>query len=280
MAAFKDLLVVLDTSRSCATRLDVATGLAARFGAHLTGLYTSPPPQVPGHDRVTAHPGAGRAADADARTRPPSASRSCSSVGAKGPASPRSGESAKGEAGEVATLHARYADLAIVGQVDPESAELGSTGDLPERVVLGAGRPVLVVPYAGTFKTVGQRVLVAWNAGREATRAVNDALPLLEGASKVTVLAVNPRGGLHGHGEVPGADIALHLARHGVRAEASALKSDDVAIGALLLSQAADLDADLIVMGAYGHSRLRELVLGGATREILRSMTVPVLLSH
>jgi nucleotide-binding universal stress UspA family protein len=137
-----------------------------------------------------------------------------------------------------------------------------------------------VVPYAGTFKTIGQRVLVAWNAGREATRAVNDALPLLEGAAKVTVLAINPHGGLRGHGEVPGADIALHLARHGVRAEASAIKSDDVEIGALLLSQAADLNADLIVMGAYGHSRLREVVLGGATREILRSMTVPVLLSH
>jgi nucleotide-binding universal stress UspA family protein len=186
----------------------------------------------------------------------------------------------EGDAGEVALLHARYADLAIVGQADPDSDGLGSTEDLPVRVVMGAGRPVLVVPYAGKFATVGRRVLVAWNAGREATRAVNDALPLLEGASRVTVLAVNPRGGIHGHGELPGADIALHLARHGVRAEASALTSDDVEIGALLLSQAADLDADLIVMGAYGHSRLRELMLGGATREILRSMTVPVLLSH
>jgi nucleotide-binding universal stress UspA family protein len=186
----------------------------------------------------------------------------------------------EGEAGEVAVLHARYADLAIVGQRDPDDEALGSTGDLPERIALAAGRPVLVVPYAGTFAAVGQRVLVAWNAGREATRAVNDALPLLEGAAKVTVLAVNPGGGIHGHGDVPGADIALHLARHGVRAEASALTSGDVDVGALLLSQAADLDADLIVMGAYGHSRLRELVLGGATREILRSMTVPVLLSH
>ena len=107
-------------------------------------------------------------------------------------------------------------------------------------------------------------MLVAWNASREATRAVNDALPLLEAAAKVTVLVVNPAVGMRGHGEVPGADMALHLARHGVRAEASALTSHDVEIGALLLSQAAELEADLIVMGAYGHSRLRELVMGGA----------------
>jgi nucleotide-binding universal stress UspA family protein len=96
----------------------------------------------------------------------------------------------------------------------------------------------------------------------------------------VTVLAINPRGGLRGHGELPGADIALHLARHGVRAEASSLKSDDVEVAALILSQAADLDADLIVMGAYGQSRLRELILGGATREMLQTMTVPVFMAH
>lgn len=277
--AFKDLLVVLDTSQSCATRLDVATGLAARFGAHLTGLYTSPPPQVPAMIESQLTP---ELVELQIRALNEATERVQELFKRRGEGSGFTTEwrVREGEAGEVATLHARYADVAIVGQVDPESAELGSAGDLPERIVLGAGRPVLVVPYTGTFKTVGQRVLVAWNAGREATRAVNDALPLLQGASKVTVLAVNPRGGLHGHGEVPGADIALHLARHGVRAEASALKSDDVAVGALLLSQAADLDADLIVMGAYGHSRLREVVLGGATREILRSMTVPVLLSH
>ncbi len=279
MAAFKDLLVVLDTSRRCGVRLDVATALAARFSGHLTGLYVSPPPQVPAMIESQLTP---ELIELQMRTLSEATDRvqELFRRRGEGPGFTSEWRVREGEAGEVATLHARYADVSIVGQVDPESDELGAAGDLPERVVLGAGRPVLVVPYAGTFKTVGQRVLVAWNAGREATRAVNDALPLLEGASKVTVLAINPRGGLHGHGEVPGADIALHLARHGVRAEASAIKSDDVDVGALLLSQAADLNADLIVMGAYGHSRLREVMLGGATREILRSMTVPVLLSH
>jgi nucleotide-binding universal stress UspA family protein len=279
MAAFKDLLVVLDTSARCAVRLDVAIALAGRFGAHLTGLYTSPPPQVPAMIESQVTP---ELVELQMRTLNEATERVEELFNRRGEGLGFTTEwrVREGEAGEVATLHARYADVTIVGQADPEGIELGSARDLPERVVLGAGRPVLVVPYAGTFKTVGERVLVAWNAGREATRAVNDALPLLQGASKVTVLAINPRGGLHGHGEVPGADIALHLARHGVRAEASALKSDDVDVGALLLSQAADLNADLIVMGAYGHSRLREVVLGGATREILRSMTVPVFLSH
>jgi nucleotide-binding universal stress UspA family protein len=279
MATFKDLLVILDTARSCGVRLDVATALAGRFGAHLTGLYTSPPPQVPAMIESQLTP---ELVELQMRSLN-EASEGVHELfkrRGEGPGFTSEWRVREGEPGEMAILHARYADVTIVGQPDPESDDLGSASDLPERVALGAGRPVLVVPYAGSFSTVGQRVLVAWNAGREATRAVNDALPLLEGAAKVTVLAINPRGGLHGHGEVPSADLALHLARHGVRAEASSLKSEDVDVGALLLSQAADLGADMIVMGAYGHSRLRELALGGATREILRSMTVPVLLSH
>jgi len=145
-------------------------------------------------------------------------------------------------------------------------------------LALGVGRPVLIVPRYGTFETVGERVLVAWNGSREATRAVHDALPLLKLASSVTVLSIDPE---HDTGDrIPGADIALHLARHGVAAEGMSTVGLDISVGDLLLSRAADLGADLIVMGAYGHSRVRELVLGGATRHILQHMTVPVLMSH
>jgi nucleotide-binding universal stress UspA family protein len=146
--------------------------------------------------------------------------------------------------------------------------------------VLEVGRPVLVVPSVGQFPTLGQRVLVAWNASREATRAVHDALPLLRRSRRTQVVVINPQGGAGGHGDIPGADIGLHLSRHGVNAVCERISADDVETGALLLSRAADEGADLIVMGAYGHSRLSELVLGGATRHILRHMTVPVLLSH
>jgi nucleotide-binding universal stress UspA family protein len=177
-------------------------------------------------------------------------------------------------------LHARYADLAILGQLDPERAETDLLRPRPEQVALASGRPVLIVPYAGHFDNVGRRVLIAWNATREAARAVSDSMPLLTSAALVTVLTIDPREGPHGHGEIPGADIALHLARHGVKTETERTISAGLPVGEALLSRAADLGADLIVMGAYGHSRVRELLLGGATRSMLRSMTVPVLMSH
>jgi nucleotide-binding universal stress UspA family protein len=184
---------------------------------------------------------------------------------------------AEGEVAELVMLHARYADLAIIGQ---RSEHTGSVSDyypsIAEEVVLGAGRPVLVVPYIGSPATVGKRVLVAWNGSREAARALNDALPILERAEHVTVLVIDADGA----GRTPGADIAAHLARHGVRAEASHVPSGGIGIGDALLSRAADLACDLIVMGAYGHSRVREFVMGGASRHMFDHMTVPVLMAH
>jgi nucleotide-binding universal stress UspA family protein len=123
-------------------------------------------------------------------------------------------------------------------------------------------------------------VVVAWDASREAARAVSDALPILEKASSVTVVTVNPRERDYGHGDVPGADIAVYLARHGVKVDVQRIDARDIDVGNMLLSHVANDSADLLVMGAYGHSRLREVVLGGATRTILGEMTVPVLMSH
>ncbi|NIR58466.1 MAG: universal stress protein, partial [Gammaproteobacteria bacterium] len=135
-------------------------------------------------------------------------------------------------------------------------------------------------PYIGAGPTVGNYVTVAWNARREAVRAVNDALPMLERADQVDVLSVNPRVGPEDHGEIPSADICLHLARHGVSATAQSVVANDIDVANLLMSRCADTGSDMIVMGAYGHSRLRESVLGGTTHDVLRSMTVPVLMSH
>ena len=139
---------------------------------------------------------------------------------------------------------------------------------------------MLVVPYAFERRPVGRRVLVAWNASREAARAVSDALPLLKRAGQVDVVAFEPGKSGAAHGEEPGADIALYLARHGVKVTVSRVDAPDLDVGNQLLSRAFDLSADLIVMGAWGHSRLRELVLGGVTRTVLESMTVPVLMAH
>jgi nucleotide-binding universal stress UspA family protein len=157
--------------------------------------------------------------------------------------------------------HAKYADLVVIGQSDP-SDDSGTQLDFPQRLILSAGRPVLIFPKIGSFSTVGKNIIVAWNASREATRAVTDAIPLLKRA------------------ENPGTEIANYLAQHEVNVDVLRNPGGRIDIGNELLSRAADISADLIVMGGYGHSRLREWVLGGATRTILESMTIPVLMSH
>ena len=150
---------------------------------------------------------------------------------------------------------------------------------IPERVALESGGPVVVVPHAGAFPTVGRRVLIAWHASAQSARAVRDALPLLRKAEGVTILTSIPAAGA-GNEDRPGARIAAYLAHHGVAAKARELVVDDIAVGETILSQAADEGADLIVMGAYGHPRARELVLGGATRTLFKRMTVPTLMAH
>jgi len=280
--SYKDLLVVLDSEAPARGRIDLAAALAERFEAHLVGLYPLPIPEAPRHfgyyDPALLDPFfgelRGRARETADKLREVfqhvTSLRGLSAewrVIAEGPeADP--------------ALHARYVDLTILGQLDPDRGETEMIQPRPEQVTLASGRPILVVPYAGRFETVGRRVLIGWNATREAARAVNDAMPLLAAAETVTVLTIDPREGPDGHGELPGADISLHLARHGVKAEIERTVSADLPVGDVLLSRAADLGADLLVMGAYGHSRARELLLGGATRSLLRSMTVPVLMSH
>jgi len=294
MTGFKDLLVLVDDAQSCGTRLDVAVHVANRFGTHLTGLYVNQPVMIPAY--IQAELAAGQSggmpllipaqatgelfkvesqAQQEAARRVQQLFRSRAEVAGI----TTEWREREGDLMEIAVLHARYADLTIVGQADPAAGDR-SLRVLPEHLLLGVGHPILVVPYVGTFPTVGERVLIAWNASRAATRAVNDALPLLQQATKVTVLTINPRGGVSGEGDLPGADLALHLSRHGVKAEASWFKTDENKVAAMLLSSASDLQADLIVMGGYGHSRMREVVLGGSTREILQTMTVPTLMSH
>lgn len=152
--------------------------------------------------------------------------------------------------------------------------------DLPEAMVLSAGRPILVVPKVAGPPECGKTVMLCWNASRESARAAADALPFLQAASKVIVLCVDPRSSRYGHGDEPGADVATWLARHGINTTVQRDVAFDGDVGSVILSRAADHAVDLIVMGLYGHSRLRELVLGGASRTLLAEMTVPVFMSH
>jgi nucleotide-binding universal stress UspA family protein len=188
-----------------------------------------------------------------------------------------------GEPAAVLATAMRYADLGIVGQYQPGGPVEESWRTLPETLAMSSGRPIVVVPYIGAPQAVERHVMLAWNASHEATRAAADALPILQRAQQVTVLVVD--GSVHGvprepHGQEPGADIALWLARHKVKVEVVRDTSADVDIGSVILSRVSDLDVDMVVMGIYGHSRLRELMLGGASRTILQQMTVPVLIAH
>ena len=176
-------------------------------------------------------------------------------------------------------LQARYADLTVIGQFDPSEPVPGLMSNFPEHVILHSGRPVLVVPYSGSFSGGFRKVVIGWDGGMAASRAISGALPLLAAADAVDIVVFNPEQDKDAHGEQPGADLALFLARHGVKANVHAHRAD-IDTGNALLSAAADLGGDLLVMGAYGHARLRELVLGGVTRTVLASMTVPVLTAH
>lgn len=179
------------------------------------------------------------------------------------------------------SLYARYCDLVIVGQDDLEAPSPAMTTGLPEYVAMSGGSPTLIIPYIGTFNTVGERVLIAWNASSQAMHALRGSLPFLRRAKNVDVMVYNSAARKDVYGDEPGADIALYLARHGVKVNVMQEEiGSEIDVGNALLSCAAEQGTDLIVMGCYGHSRFREILLGGATRVILESMTVPVLMAH
>lgn len=183
------------------------------------------------------------------------------------------------EAGGGVCLQARYCDLIVIGQIDPDEPSPVVMPDFPQYVVLNSGRPVLITPHTGQFDMIGSRVLIAWDESMAATRTITNALPLLKRAQIVEVVIFNPETQSQTHAATPGSDVAVYLARHGVKVDVL-LRNTEKDIGGALLSLAGELNADLLVMGGYGHSRFREILLGGVTRTVLESMTIPVLMSH
>lgn len=171
---------------------------------------------------------------------------------------------------------ARRFDIAVVGQAEP--GKLAPEELIVEGALFESGRPVILVPYIHKTGVKLDRILVCWDGSRTAARAIGDAMPLLEHAKSVEIVMVAT--GKPKSDEIPGADIALHLARHALKVEIKRIAAGNSEVASTILSHAADVSADFIVMGAYGHSRLREFILGGATRGILATMTVPVLMSH
>ena len=179
-----------------------------------------------------------------------------------------------GRVGDAVGRLARRFDAIILQQPDPKGPD---TSDILEGALFQSGHPLIVVPYIRAQPQI-RTALVAWDGSASAARAVSDALPVLALARHVEVVTVGDKLGRDTH--LSGAALARHLVHHGIAAEPKRLLGEDIDVANMLLSHAADAGADFLVMGGYGHSRLREIVLGGVTREILRSMTVPVLMSH
>lgn len=281
--ALRDIIVHLDTAPRSQVRLDFACAIAARHGSHVVGIY---PMDIPSFAATQGDEMAHLRVRSEAllESLRETATSGADLIRTRFEETTRRHDVTaewrvvEGQDSSVMALHARYADLAIIGQPDP-TVPSDAQHHVTVTTMLTSGRPVISIPYAGTFTGPFNNALVAWNASREAARAVNDALPLLAACRKVTVLAINPRLGIGGHGDVPAADICLHLARHGINAEAAHTVADGISEGTALLNHAADLPADLIVMGAYGHSRLREWAFGGVTRTLLQTMTAPVFMS-
>ncbi|CAG1018785.1 hypothetical protein BURC_03599 [Burkholderiaceae bacterium] len=275
MTSIRSVLLHLDNTSSAGARLEFACGLAAKHEAALPVMFAASSAQRPVQLALAEGPAAVLQSmhEADCERARALFDRA---VTHGGPAM-RWLDAGDADPADAFTRQALYADLLVLGQHDPSVAPAGSApAGFVESVVLGSGRPALILPHSGRFASVGRDVLIGWNATPQAARAVSAALPWLREARRVHVLEAvdEPR---HAHGG--GLDIAQYLQFHGIVPALHRHRALTDA-GDVMLSLASDVDADLLVMGCYGHSRARELVLGGASRTVLQTMTLPVLMAH
>jgi len=279
--SYKTILVSLNEVGRLTELVDAAVMLARETGAHVSGLYVVPAvqvypsvgfeaaPQVFEGNRSFFKENAARVKQAfEEAMRREGLSHDFHQIDARTPVI----------ADEVVAA-GRVADLVIVSATNPEEIT-GVERDFVEQVVMALGRPVIVLPCKGKAAIALNEVVIGWDGGREAARAAFDALPLLKQASKVRVVCIDPQKDPSLRGSVAGADLAEALSRHGVKAEAQGYPTDGQDEGQALMRCAEDSGAGLIVMGAYGHSRLAEFIFGGATRFVLNRLVCPVLMSH
>lgn len=277
--SFKTIVVHLDSGARCAVRIDLAIGIAKRHGSRLVGIAPTGMPDV-----MVAMNGAVPdtvefiATSAALRENAERSAREFEKRCAAAGVAAFETHVEIQESADAVVRWGRCSDLIVVGQTDTTISVAGVALDFPQQVLLRAGAPLLVVPYAGTFTSIGSNALIGWKDTREAARALRDALPLLGDAKRVTLLAICEQPEL-GEADPTLAAAAAWIASHGLPV-GTQRDVDLASVGDQLLSRAADLSADMIVIGGYGHSRVREWVLGGATRHLLQQMTVPTLLSH
>jgi nucleotide-binding universal stress UspA family protein len=280
--SWKDILVIVSEAEGDEPALALGEALAKQCAdCHLAAAFLTPLPDEPLAYEPTVVAGVwaellGRARqDAEAERKRVEARLAQSAK----KYDLRNAEALSRDLGRVAAVHSRYADVAVMTRPsDGPGAELRE--EIIEGVLFHSGRPALIAPPGWSGGAIGKRVVVAWDASREATRALSEADDILEFAEAVTVLTVDAKPKMFGHGEEPGANIAAHLQRRGLPAEVRNVDSQGRAASLAIMEEATALGADLVVMGGYAHSRLRELVFGGATRELLRTATVPLLMAH
>jgi nucleotide-binding universal stress UspA family protein len=274
----KDIIVNLSVGEGANAATDYAVSLAAAFDAHLAGIAFLYDPIVPvsGAGYIPAD-----VIEAQERDNAAAAKAAIDRFVAAGKragvaAEPLTLSGSFAGVGDQFGRIARRFDLSIVGQAEPGTSAVEEI--IAESALFESGRPVIVVPYIQKAPLKLDRVMLCWDGSRAAARAIADAMPLLERAGRVEIVIVaNERGKKD---EIEGADMGAHLARHGLNVEVKRTVLGDIDVADVILSHAADAGSDFIVMGGYGHSRLREFVLGGVTRTIFRSMTAPVLMSH
>lgn len=276
--AIKNILVHVDHSEACHHRVKAAIDLATQYDARLSALFVVPDYFVPSY--VEAQVSADVIAQINDQARQ-QAEETMEKVRQQVTGSGRSLDAYVEDGNIINCLndYARYTDLLILGQSQPDDPDNMSEA-LADHLVIEGGSPCMVVPYIGCRQTLGNRVLLAWNESRESARALKDALPLLKQAHMVSVLMIKPKSHDEKQTEQQKKVLLGYLADHGIDASINLCIDSQHNTGDIILAESIDNDIDLIVMGAYGHSRLREIVLGGATRQLLQQMTVPIFISH
>ncbi|MCP4979319.1 MAG: universal stress protein [Gammaproteobacteria bacterium] len=277
---FKNLLIHLDHSSGCQNRLKTAFELAQNLDAQLTGLFVVPDYIVPSY--VEAQISVDLITDVTEKA----IERAKKTLAEYQLLAVETGVSMESHVleGQVIPIlreHSKYADLLLLGQDQPDDPDNSSYG-LADALLFEGGCACLVVPHSGNVETPGKRVLLTWNASRESARALREASPFLTAADTVVVLSSEPNDGNSdmARGHPHALELSKFLESHGIESISSGISDTDLSTTDAIIGQAADMNADLIVMGAYGHARLREIILGGVTRDLLKQAPVSLLLAH
>jgi len=278
---FKSFLTFTDGSEASTLRLRTAAAMAERHDAHLTavaltrhasfhtGFQSVPASKLYFEELRTAHD--------QARLLSEKAAASLQAMGRSGDVRWAS-DTAAGLA-EIAAIHARYADLTMVGQPG-DGPEVGATKAVLEGILFNSGRAAVVIPRGWSQGAFGRRVLIAWDPVKQAARALSDALPFISEAEAVTIAMVDPERDPRRYGDEPGADLATALARHGGKITVDRLSGSGVSTAEAIRNHARTTGSDLIVMGGYGHAQWRESLIGGVTHSMIQDTEVPVLMAH